>query len=536
MEKKTCIAMVPCPGLSHLIPLVEFAKTLVHQHQHFHVKFIVPTLGPPTPSTKAILNSLPSNINFTILPQVNLQDLPPNIHIATQMKLTVKHSLPFLHQALTSLNSCTHLVAFVCDLFSSDALQIAKDFNLMTYFFSASGATSLSFCLTLPQLDKSVTSEFIIDATKRVSFPGCGVPFHVKDLPDPVVLCGRSSETYKAFLRVCQRLSLVDGVIINTFADLEEDALRAMEENGRELDLTEEISFSQHIHNGLQSESLSKEMSIFNTPPSIKQNDHEKAIDIEEREKAQAKANSPCVYYYPVGPIIQSESRSKQNESKCIAWLENQPPKAVLFVSFGSGGTLSLDQLNEIAFGLELSGHKFLWVVRVPNDVSCSAYFVRQKDDPLGYMPCGFLERVKAKGQGLVVPSWAPQVEVLRHESTGGFLTHCGWSSVLEGVVHGVPMIAWPLYAEQRMNATTISDLLKVAVRPKVDCESGIVKREEVARVIKVVMKGDDESLQMRKRIEGFSVAAANAISEHGSSTMALSSLAFKWQSCSRKS
>ena len=30
------------------------------------------------------------------------------------------------------------------------------------------------------------------------------------------------------------------------------------------------------------------------------------------------------------------------------------------------------------------------------------------------------------------------------------------------------------------------------------DCESGIVKREEVARVIKVVMKGDDESLQMQ--------------------------------------
>nr|KYP72065.1 Hydroquinone glucosyltransferase [Cajanus cajan] len=479
MERKTCIAMVPCPGLSHLIPIVEFSKRLILEHPNFQVTILIPTLGPPTPSTKEILDTLPPSIDSTILPQVNLQDLPPNIHLATQMKLTVKHSLPSLQQALTSLSSRTHLVALVCDLFSSDALPMAKKFNLLSYFFSTSGATSLAFCLSLPQLDQRTTSEFIVDTTKSVKFPGCGVPFHVEDLPDPVVLFGRSTETYKAFLRVCQRLSMADGVILNTFTDLEDDAIRAMEEHQRQLT------------NG-----------------------------------------TPCVYYYPVGPIIQTESRSQQNESKCISWLENQPKNSVLFISFGSGGTLSHDQLNEIAFGLELSGHKFLWVVRVPNKVSSSAYFVGQKDDPLDYLPRGFLERVK--GQGLVVPSWAPQVEVLGHKSTGGFLTHCGWSSVLEGVVHGVPMIAWPLFAEQKMNATTICGVLKVAVRPRVDGESGLVKREEVARVIKVVMEGD-ESLHMRKRVESLSVKAARAMSEHGSSTKALSSLALKLQSCNGK-
>ncbi|TKY68961.1 Hydroquinone glucosyltransferase [Spatholobus suberectus] len=461
MEKKTYIAMVPCPGLSHLIPLVEFAKRLVLQHHDFQVTLLIPTLGPPTPSTKAILNTLPPNIDSTILPLVNLQDLPHNIHLATQMKLTVKHSLPFLHQALTSLSSRTHLVAFICDLFSSDALTITKQFNLMSYFFSTSGAISLSFCLSLPQLDKSVTSEFIMDTIKTVNFPGCGVPFHVKDLPDPVVLYGRSSETYKAFLRVCQALSLVDGVILNTFTDLEEDVIRAMEENQQKWSLTEEISLSQR--DNLKSESSLKEVSTFNSQECFEENCPQKTIEDSEK----AKADSHCVYYYPVGPIIQTESRSKQNESKCIAWLQNQPQKSVLFISFGSGGTLSHDQLNEIAFGLELSGHKFLWVVRAPNQVSCSTYFVGQKDDPLEYLPCGFLGRVKGIGG-----------------STGGFLTHSGWSSVLEGVVHGVPMIAWPLFAEQRMNATTVSDVFKVAVRPKADDGSGIVKKEEVARVI----------------------------------------------------
>lgn len=343
-----------------------------------------------------------------------------------------------------------------------------------------------------------------MDTTKSVKFPGCDVPFHVEDLPDPVVLFGRSTETYKAFLRVCQRLSMADGVILNTFTDLEDDAIRAMEEHQRQLSLAEETQETSLDHNVL-----------------------------EESENTKPKRNgTPCVYYYPVGPIIQTESRSQQNESKCISWLENQPKNSVLFISFGSGGTLSHDQLNEIAFGLELSGHKFLWVVRVPNKVSSSAYFVGQKDDPLDYLPRGFLERVK--GQGLVVPSWAPQVEVLGHKSTGGFLTHCGWSSVLEGVVHGVPMIAWPLFAEQKMNATTICGVLKVAVRPRVDGESGLVKREEVARVINVVMEGD-ESLHMRKRVESFSVKAARTMSEHGSSTKALSSLALKLQSCNGK-
>ena len=78
------------------------------------------------------------------------------------------------------------------------------------------------------------------------------------------------------------------------------------------------------------------------------------------------------------------------------------------------------------------------------------------------------------------------------------------------------------------MNAATLTDVLKVAVRPKAD-ETGIIKRDEIARIIKRIMEGG-ESLQIRKRIKDFSTAAIAALNEHGSSWRALSSLVQNWQ------
>ncbi|XP_057743503.1 hydroquinone glucosyltransferase-like [Arachis stenosperma] len=479
MEKKNhCIVMVPSPGLSHLIPLVEFSKRLLSfQRENLHVKFIVPTLGAPSSSMKSILNnSLPPNSSFIILPQINIEDLTEKSDPATQMKETVKHSLPFIHQELTSLSSTNHLVAILFSVFSTDVIDLASEFNLLTYLFFASGATLFSFCFHFPQLDQEAddsSKNSLLELTDPVHVPGCSVPFQVKDLPDPV-LFERSSEVYKSFLAVVKNYSLVDGVIMNTFTDLEPDAVRALQQ---------------------------------------------------EHDNNNGEKNVPFVY--PIGPIIQSETSNEVNKLECLTWLDNQPPGSVLYISFGSGGTLSQEQLNEIAFGLELSGHKFLWVVRAPSNFGGSAYLSQQKEDPLHYLPSGFVERTK--GQGLVIPSWAPQIEILGHGSIGAFLSHCGWNSTLESVSHGVPVIAWPLFAEQRMNAVLLKDVLKVAVRPEAN-EDGIVKREEVARVVKGIMEENEEGLEMRKRIKELSDAAAAALSENGSSMKTLSSLALKWQ------
>ncbi|XP_043694291.1 hydroquinone glucosyltransferase-like [Telopea speciosissima] len=245
---------------------------------------------------------------------------------------------------------------------------------------------------------------------------------------------------------------------------------------------------------------------------------------------------------YPVGPLIRTGSGDEGDPNECLRntilliyetkrtlkWLDDQPAGSVVFVSFGSGGVLSPEQLNELAFGLEQSEQRFLWVIRSPTRKSVHANFFNSQsiEDPFSYLPQGFLERTK--GRGVVVPSWAPQIQVLNHGSTGGFLTHCQWNSTLESIVHGMPLIAWPLFAEQRMNAVMLVEDMKVALRPK-EREDGIIGQEEIAKVVRSLMEGE-EGQSVRSRMRELKDTAARVLSEEGSSTQSLSEVAQKWR------
>ncbi|KAF8405176.1 hypothetical protein HHK36_010076 [Tetracentron sinense] len=196
---------------------------------------------------------------------------------------------------------------------------------------------------------------------------------------------------------------------------------------------------------------------------------------------------------YPIGPLTRSIGPERAR-SECLDWLNKQPTESVVYVSFGSGGTLSAEQLTELAYGLELSQQRFIWVARPPTRKDPSGTFFTSGngcDDPSEYLPDGFLTRTR--NVGLVVPNWAPQVEILSHGSMGGFMCHCGWNSALESITNGVPMIAWPLYSEQRMNAAMLTEDLGVAVRPEIMAtKEVVVRREEVERMVRLVMEGKE--------------------------------------------
>lgn len=181
----------------------------------------------------------------------------------------------------------------------------------------------------------------------------------------------------------------------------------------------------------------------------------------------------------------------------------------------------------EIAIGLERSGQRFLWVVRSPPTKDQSKRLAPPPEPDFDcLLPVGFLDRTKERG--MVVKQWAPQEAVLSHDSVGGFVTHCGWNSVLEAVCAGVPMVAWPLYAEQRFNKILLVEELKLAL-PMNELEGGLVSAVEVEKRVRELMESE-EGKSVRERVLAKREEAMAAKSVGGSSSIALSSLVESWK------
>ncbi|CAB4320868.1 unnamed protein product [Prunus armeniaca] len=175
-------------------------------------------------------------------------------------------------------------------------------------------------------------------------------------------------------------------------------------------------------------------------------------------------------------------------------------------------------QLLEIALGLKASGKEFIWVVR------------REKKEKEEWLPEGFEQRME--GKGLIIRGWAPQVLILEHEAIGGFVTHCGWNSILEGVSSGVPMITWPVSAEQFYNEKLVTEILRIGVAigsekwaSLVDVKKeASVKRDAIEKAVAQVMVGD-EAEGMRSRARALGEMARRAVEEGGSSFSDLTAL-----------
>ncbi|PKU73003.1 cis-zeatin O-glucosyltransferase 1 [Dendrobium catenatum] len=222
-----------------------------------------------------------------------------------------------------------------------------------------------------------------------------------------------------------------------------------------------------------------------------------------------------CVPVFVIGPLnpLPRHDRPNTTRDECLEWLDRHPPCSVVYISFGST-IISDEQVEQLASGLLRSGHRFFWVLLYESSSRL--------------LSAGFLKAVE--GVGKVVRGWVPQLDILAHPATGGFMSHCGWNSCMEAVSCGVPVMAWPMHSDQPANARLLAEGLMVGLVVRGwDRRREVVAAERVEEVVRMVMEGEKGSW-MRENARRISEALRATRNDGGSSKEALDLLVGHWR------
>nr|BAK55742.1 UDP-glucose glucosyltransferase [Gardenia jasminoides] len=219
----------------------------------------------------------------------------------------------------------------------------------------------------------------------------------------------------------------------------------------------------------------------------------------------------------PFNPVEINEHKDTEQRHYCLEWLDKQGPNSVIFVCFGSNTTVSDEEAKQIAIGLEKSGQKFIWILRDGDQGDVFKEEVRRAQ-----LPEGFEERTE--GRGIIVRNWAPQLEILGHSSTGGFMSHCGWNSCMESISMGVPVAAWPMHSDQPRNAILLEKVLKIGLIVR-----DWSRREELVTSITVEnavrrLMDTAEGEEIRQRAKELSKTVKASVMEGGISRLEMDS------------
>lgn len=456
------VVLVPGSSVGHVVPFVDLALRIAASR----VKVTILTIGYHVPKVwdDAIYGRWAPRLRAAH-PDVELVPVNDGIYNGTlagfftfisepaEERLIAafqSHLAPLMASSSTSPPPC----CIISDMMVGWTQDLAAKFNIPRYVMHIQPTTNLSVMLHMPALIAEGSLPLAEEnRTKPIEIPGMGFPVHPADLPgelnDPEAIKWGS---YEFFLRLARRAREAPIVFVNTFRELEENVLAALDE-------------------------------------------------LHSRAAAGGQVNPKVI---PIGPLLLPSDFPTPNDTviadheseesaSLMQWLDTQPPRSVLYIAFGTLVENSKEQMEELAHALEaISDQNFLWsagsLLRRPN--------APQPPPLAGLLPPGFEERTR--GRGKIVTFIVPQLRVLTHPACGAFLNHCGWNSALESLAGGVPLVAWPRQFEQRMTARYLVDVVKVAAEV-VDARTGFVGRHEIERVVRLVMQQEGgEGLRSR--------------------------------------
>ncbi|KAK6925164.1 UDP-glucuronosyl/UDP-glucosyltransferase [Dillenia turbinata] len=453
MSNREHYLILPFPAQGHMIPLLDLACML--EARGVSITILV------TPKNLFLLSDLPSSIQVLVLPfphhpsvpvgVENMKDAPPGIIKSFMQALGGLYDPIVQWFRSHPLPPCV----VVSDMFLGWTHHLACHLGIPRVVFSPSGAFALSTMYALwkdmPKMERGSQNDFLL----------------FERIPNsPKYPWSQISPLFRGFVEGDPASELVKdgfranmaswGLVVNSFMDLER----------------------------VYVDYLKKELG------------HNRVWAVGPLLPVYDDKSDPT---HRGGP-------SAVSASKVLSWLDTCQDQKVVYVSFGSQAVLTNPQMEALALGLEQSGAKFVWAVNEPTQGD------EEGQGEYGKIPPEFEGRVG--GRGLVIKGWAPQVSILNHRAVSAFLTHCGWNSTLEGLAAGVQMLAWPMGADQFVNATLLVDELKVGITV---CEGSqtVPDPTKIARAVADSVKEDREE---RVRALQLRTAALEAVKEGGSS------------------
>ncbi|XP_057792742.1 anthocyanidin 3-O-glucosyltransferase 2-like [Salvia miltiorrhiza] len=455
-EEITRLIFVPLPVLSHLLPTIKLAKLLTDRDDRLSITLLIINLQFDNKISSYIKNSPNSRINFVELERVECDKSPKTtiFEVIASQKPAVRAAAAAA--AAGGAPEPGKLAGVVYDNLCSSMMDVAAELGVPSYIFFTCGAAILGLLFRLAGLmggrDRALTEYEGSDA--EISVATFFNPVPAKVWPSTVLVDGQGG-----FLGIVERLRSADGIIVNTFLELEEHAITAL----------------------------------------------------------AGDDGAPAIY--PLGPLLQDEEEpandgARSRRVEILEWLDEQPDSSVVFLCFGTNGWFNEAQVREIAAALEGSGSRFLWSLRKP-PLKENGEGPREYENPDEVLPEGFLERTASTG---MVIGWAPQMAVLSHRAVGGFVSHCGWNSILESISCGVPIATWPMFADQQSNAFQLVKELEIAVEIKMDYRkeaSIIVTSDKIEKGIRDLMNPKNKIRSNVKKLMGKS---RGALIEGGSS------------------
>ncbi|KAI8548275.1 hypothetical protein RHMOL_Rhmol07G0261300 [Rhododendron molle] len=464
--------IVPYPTQGHMNPMLKVAKLLCQKG--FQITFVINEFNKQRllrARGPAALDGLPSFRFATISDGLPVPEdgKRQDTHVYCEA-LSRDTPLPFFRQLVNDLRSSANMppiTCIVCDGVMSFPLKVAKELDVPCALFwtpSACGFLCYSYFRELvekgltPLKDESCLTNGHLDTV--VDFIPAMEGIRLRDLPKFVRTTNPDDIMLNFAINEIEKAYKGSAIFINTIVDLERGALDA----------------------------LSK---MF--PPVY-------AIGpLQLLEKIQIPQNSELE---SIGVNLWKE------DSEYLDWLDEKEPKSVIYVNFGSMTRMTAQELLEFGWGLANSKQNFMWGIR-PDLVF---------GESTGFPP-EFEAEIKERG---LLLTWTPQEKILCHPSVGGFLTHCGWNSLLESIVGGVPMICWPVGTEQTTNCWSACKHWGLGLKITE------VKRAEVERLVGELMVGESGKKMKAKAMEWKKVLEDAVTAPAGSSSVNFDNLVNK--------